>query len=286
MTLSQSFAFIGGGNMAGALIHGLIETGTARAEQVLVSDVRPEGLAQLHQRYGVRTSTDNREACRSDVVILSVKPQIFPALLPDIAPHLGASSLVISIAAGVPLAAIEAQLPAARVVRAMPNTPALASAGATALAGGVRASTADLALASAIFASVGEVVTVTDAQMDAVTALSGSGPAYVFLLVESLATAGAQLGLPPEVAAQLAAQTVYGAGKLLHESSDTPSELRRKVTSPGGTTAAGLQALEQHGFPAAVAACLDAACRRGGELGREAADKLAAAQGGGKTGRD
>lgn len=268
MTLSQSIAFLGGGNMASALIQGLLATGTARPQQICVSDVRPEGLAALREKHGVTTTQDNLQACASDIVVLSVKPQVFPALLPELAPRLGAGKLVISIAAGVPLASIEARLPEARVIRAMPNTPALVSAGATALARGARASAADMALASAIFQSVGKIVEVGDADMDAVTALSGSGPAYVFLLVEALTGGAVQLGLAPEVAATLAAQTIYGAGKLLHDSSEAPSELRRKVTSPGGTTAAGLAALEKRDFAGVIADCLAAARDRGRELGK------------------
>lgn len=280
MALSQGIAFIGGGNMANALIQGLIATQTARREQILVSDIRAEGLASLRDRLGVRTTLDNRIACQSDIVVLSVKPQVFPTLLPAIAPNLAPSTLVISIAAGVPLAAIEAALPHSRVVRAMPNTPALVSAGATALALGARATQDDLTLATKIFASIGVVVQVQDEQMDAVTALSGSGPAYVFLLAEALAAAGAQLGLAPDVAAKLATQTIHGAGKLLAESHDGPGELRRKVTSPGGTTAAGLAALEARDFAAAINACVTAACERGRELGRSAAESLLAAKAG------
>lgn len=278
MALSQGIAFIGGGNMANALVQGLIATQTARREQILVSDIRSEGLASLRDRFGVRTTLDNRVACQSDIVVLSVKPQVFPSLLPAIAPNLAPSTLVISIAAGVPLPAIEAALPHSRVVRAMPNTPALVSAGATALAAGARATQEDLALATKIFSSIGVVVQVRDEQMDAVTALSGSGPAYVFLLAEALAQAGVQLGLPPEIAAKLASQTVHGAGKLLHESHDPASELRRKVTSPGGTTAAGVAALEAGHFSQVIAACVTAACERGRELGKSAAESLDAAK--------
>jgi len=274
MALSQGIAFIGGGNMATALIQGLIATHTARREQLLVSDIRQEGLVQLRDKYGVRTTLDNRVACHCDILVLSVKPQTFAGLLPTIAPHLAPSTLVISIAAGVPLRAIEAALPQSRVVRAMPNTPALVSAGATAIAAGSKATHEDLALATKIFVSVGQVVQVEEAQMDAVTALSGSGPAYVFLLAEALAAAGAELGLAPETASVLAAQTIYGAGRLLIESHDPPAELRRKVTSPGGTTAAGLAALEARDFAGAIAACLRAANARGAELGKEAANSL------------
>jgi pyrroline-5-carboxylate reductase len=276
MALSQSIAFIGGGNMASALIQGLISTQTARPDQVLVSDVRDEGLAQLRERFGVQTTRDNLAACAQQVVLLCVKPQLFPQILPEIAPRLGASTLVISIAAGVPLAAIEARLSRSRVVRAMPNTPALVSAGATALAAGTRTTPDDMKLARAIFESVGKVAEVDDSAMDAVTALSGSGPAYVFLLAEALTNAGTQLGLPPEVAATLAQQTLFGAGVLLQQSGEAPSELRRKVTSPGGTTAAGIAALEQRDFAGVIAACLQAACARGHELGAAAAAQLAA----------
>jgi pyrroline-5-carboxylate reductase len=185
--------------------------------------------------------------------------------------------LVISIAAGVPLQALETWLPSARVVRAMPNTPALVSAGVTALSSGARAQPSDIALATAIFASVGRVVNVDESLMDAVTALSGSGPAYMFLLVEALTEAGVRLGLSPAIAATLASQTLYGAGKLLVESAESAAELRRRVTSPGGTTAAGVEQLEAHDFRGAVSACLDAARDRGRQLGAEAAAKLAAA---------
>jgi pyrroline-5-carboxylate reductase len=276
MALSQSIAFIGGGNMASALIQGLISTRTARPDQVLVSDVHAEGLTQLRERFGVQTTRDNPAACAHEVVLLCVKPQVFPQLLPEIAPRLGPSTVVISIAAGVSLAAIEARLPRSRVVRAMPNTPALVSAGATALAAGARTTPDDMKLARAIFESVGKVVEVDDAAMDAVTALSGSGPAYVFLLAEALTAAGTQLGLSPEVAATLASQTLFGAGVLLQQSGEVPSELRRKVTSPGGTTAAGIAALEQRDFAGVIAACLHAACARGHELGNAAAAQLAA----------
>jgi len=260
--------------MATALIHGLIETRIAPPAQLLVSDINAESLSRLAARYGVQTTSDNQKACQQDVVILAVKPQIFPALLPEIAKHIAANTLVISIAAGVPLQAIEHSLKGARVVRAMPNTPALVSAGATALAQGQYAGPEDIALAGAIFESVGRVVQVSDAEMDAVTALSGSGPGYIFLLTEALADAGVALGLTRETAVALASQTLYGSGKLLHDSGEPPSELRRKVTSPGGTTAAGLAELDRRDFARIIEACLRAASQRGNELGRDALAQL------------
>jgi len=274
MALSQRIAFIGSGNMAAALIHGLLVTKTAQPERVLASDVRAESLVALRTLHGIETTGDNLLACAADIVVLSVKPQVFPSLLPQLAPHLSAHSLVISIAAGVPLAAIEALLPQARVVRAMPNTPALVSAGVTALAAGARASNEDRSLAAAIFESVGRVVHVEEQLMDAVTALSGSGPAYVFLMAEALIDAGVKLGLGREVSTILATQTLYGAAKLLSDSGEAADALRSKVTSPGGTTAAGVAQLEAHDFRGALLACLTAARDRGRELGVEAAAKL------------
>ncbi|HEX4355094.1 MAG TPA: pyrroline-5-carboxylate reductase [Polyangiales bacterium] len=274
MSISQRIAFIGGGNMAAALIHGLLATHTTRADQLIACDVLPESLTRLRDRHGIQTSTDNARARDAGVVVLSVKPQVFPTLLPELAPLLSERSLVISIAAGVPLQAIEAWLPKSRVVRAMPNTPALASAGATAIAPGERARDEDLAIARALFASVGRVVQVDEAQMDAVTALSGSGPAYVFLMAEAMIEAATKIGLPRDVATTLTLQTIFGAGKLLAESQDGAAELRRKVTSPGGTTAAGLEALEHGHFRALIEACLDAARARGAELGAEVSAKL------------
>jgi pyrroline-5-carboxylate reductase len=277
MPITERIAFIGGGNMATALIHGLLTTGTTQPGRVVASDIRLEELAALRDAHGIETTQDNLRACDADVVVLSVKPQVFPTLLPLLAARLDARPLVISIAAGVPLQALETWLPSARVVRAMPNTPALVSAGVTALSSGARAQPSDVALATAIFASVGRVVNVDEALMDAVTALSGSGPAYMFLMVEALTEAGVRLGLSPAIAATLASQTLYGAGKLLVESAESAAELRRRVTSPGGTTAAGVEQLEAHGFRGAVSACLDAARDRGRALGAEVAAKLAAA---------
>jgi pyrroline-5-carboxylate reductase len=277
MPITERIAFIGGGNMATALIHGLLSTGTTQPARVVASDIRPEGLAALRDAHGIEVTQDNLQACDADVVVLSVKPQVFPTLLPLLAARLDARPLVISIAAGVSLHALETWLPSARVVRAMPNTPALVSAGVTALSSGARAKPSDVALATAIFASVGRVVSVDETLMDAVTALSGSGPGYMFLMVEALTEAGVRLGLSQEIAATLASQTLYGAGKLLVESTESAAELRQRVTSPGGTTAAGVEQLEAHDFRGAVSACLVAARDRGRQLGAEVAAKLAAA---------
>jgi pyrroline-5-carboxylate reductase len=274
MQIDQRIAFIGGGNMASALIHGLLASQTSQPERLLASDVRADALAALSGRHGIATTQDNAQACRADVIVLSVKPQVMPALLSELAPHLAESSLVLSIAAGIPLALIESQLPGRRVVRAMPNTPALVGAGATAIAPGRLAGPADVALARAIFESVGVVVETPEAQLDAVTALSGSGPAYLFYLAEALIEAGEAVGLPKDIASTLALQTVYGAAKLLHDGGEAPAELRRKVTSPGGTTQAGVTALESLDVKGAFKACVQAARDRSEELGKEALAKL------------
>jgi pyrroline-5-carboxylate reductase len=276
MVLSQRIAFVGAGNMAGALIEGLVAAGTCAPERIVASDVRAEGLAALRERFGIGITQDSAEAVReAEVIVLSTKPQVFGALLPELAPHVDASKLVLSIAAGVPIAVIEAQLGSGvRVVRAMPNTPALVQAGATAVAAGRHASEADLGVAEAVFASVGIVQRVPESLIDAVTGLSGSGPAYVFLLVEALVAAGVREGLPEPTAAALVQQTVFGAAKLLRESGEAPAELRRKVTSPGGTTAAGLERFEQAKLRDIVASAVHAATARGKELGEQAAETL------------
>jgi pyrroline-5-carboxylate reductase len=276
MALSQRIAFIGAGNMAMALIEGLIAARTLPASNIIASDPRADVLAQLAAKHGFDAAPDNLQAVRAaDVVVLSTKPQIFPTVLPEIATALSHSPLVISIAAGVPLSAIEARLGAStRVVRAMPNTPALVAVGATAIAPGSLATEADMEVAEAVFRAVGIVKRVEERFMNAVTALSGSGPAYVFLLAEAMIEAGLAAGLPPDVAAALATQTVSGAGKLLGASTDPPATLRRNVTSPGGTTQAAIETFEAGAFRDLVTKAVLAATKRGDELGAEAARKL------------
>ena len=273
MSLTQRIAFIGAGNMAGALVQGLIAARACKPEQLVASDARPEACAELASKHGIASAPDNLSAARgADVLVLCVKPQVMPAVLAELAPHVGANTLAVSIVAGVPLSVIERRLDGqVHVVRAMPNTPALVQAGATAIAPGTHATDADLALCETLFASVGVVERVPEPLLDAVTGLSGSGPAYVFLLVEALAEAGRAVGLPAGTAAALAAQTVYGAGKLLHESGEAPAALRRKVTSPNGTTQAGVESLQLNDFATIVAAAIKAATDRARVLGAEAA---------------
>ncbi len=276
MALSQRIAFLGAGNMASALIQGLLAGGTSSAGRLHATDVRAETLEGLAREHGIETGSDNATAVRTaDVVVLSVKPQVLPALLGEIRDAASADTLVLSVAAGVPLSVIEGGLgDGARAIRAMPNTPALVRAGATAIAAGTRASDDDMEVAEQIFSSVGVVRRVPEAQIDAVTGLSGSGPAYVFLMIEALTAGGERVGLERETAAALAAQTVYGAALLLRETGEDPAVLRERVTSPGGTTQAGLEALAGHDFRGVVADAVAKATQRAEELGREAAEKL------------
>lgn len=269
----RRIGFIGGGAMAEALAGGLVAASVAPAN-VRIADVAAERRSHLEAALGIATTDSNDEVARgSDLVVLALKPAIIVPALEGLAELPAAERLAplwISIAAGTPIAKIEAALPAgARVVRAMPNTPALVRAGATAICGNAAATDDDLADAAALFDSVGiHWRAPSEDLLDAVTGLSGSGPAYLFRFIEALTTAGERVGLPAEVAAQLAAQTVYGAAKLAHESEDSPTRLREKVSSPGGTTLAGLAQLETDGFEEAVAAAVRAATERSKELAK------------------
>lgn len=268
MAAAPTIAFIGAGNMAAALIRGLIKTGTVAASQIVASDPELDRLTRLESELGIRTTTNNIDAIETaNIVVLATKPQTFRNLLPEIASALPTGSLVISIAAGISSTTIEQALPSGtRVVRTMPNTPALIGAGATAIAGGTHATEPDLDLVERLFESVGIVVRAPESQLDAVTALSGSGPAYVFAMIEGLRDAGVREGLPASVALELASQTVYGAARLLLEQDESPEMLRERVTSPGGTTRAGLDALEAAGFAEVLADAVRAATRRSVEL--------------------
>jgi len=270
----EQIGFIGGGAMAEALASGLIAAGIAPAD-ILIADVAAARREHLAAALGVRTAQANAEVARSSqIAVLAVKPDVVGPVLENLREAETANTnapLWVSIAAGVPIARLEAQLPeGARVVRAMPNTPALVRTGATAICGNARVTRDDLAAARALFDSVGITWEApSEDLLDPVTGLSGSGPAYVFAFLEALTEAGEQAGLPAEAAARLAAQTVYGAAKLALESDRTPAELREQVSSPGGTTLAGLARLEAAGFRAAVRDAVAAATRRAGELGRE-----------------
>jgi pyrroline-5-carboxylate reductase len=272
----RKIGFIGGGNMAGAMIRGLLQSRTVGPEQIRASDVKGDRLTELHQRFGIETTDDNEALSRwADVLVIAVKPQIVDRILAPIAGALNEGDLVISIAAGVPIEAIEARLPeSARVVRAMPNTAAMALAGATAIAPGAHASAADLEVARALFEAVGRCVVLDESLLDAVTGLSGSGPAYVMLMIEALADGGVKVGLGRDTALLLAAQTVYGAAKLQLETGEHPGRLKDMVTSPGGTAIAGLHTLEAGGLRRTLIDAVEAASNRAAELGEQMAKKL------------
>lgn len=268
MASDHRIAFIGAGNMAGALIRGLVKTETVAAASITASDPDERRLEELASGLGIATTTNNGEALAgSHVVVLATKPSLFATVLPEIADRLDEDTLVVSIAAGVSTTIIERALrPGARVVRTMPNTPALVGSGVTAIAGGAKATEADMTLVATLFSSVGLCVRVPEDQLDAVTGLSGSGPAYVFAMIEALRDAGLREGLSEDTALTLASQTVLGAARLLCEGTESPESLREKVTSPGGTTRAGLDALEAGGFAEALTGAVRAATRRSGEL--------------------
>ena len=269
MKLAQTIGFLGTGNMAEALIKGLTAAEVVAPSQIHGSDPRQARCDELGARYGISVTTDNREVvAHAEIVVLSVKPQILPGVLDEIAPHLKPHALVISIAAGTPVAAIERRLKSGtRVVRTMPNTPALVGAGATAIAGGGHATTEDLEIARRIFDAVGTTVILDEEQLDAVTGLSGSGPAYVFLIIEALSDAGVKMGLSRYNALALAAQTVLGSAKLLLETGEHPGRLKDMVTSPGGTAIAGIATLEAGGLRTTLINAVEAATRRSRELG-------------------
>jgi pyrroline-5-carboxylate reductase len=269
--IEGKIAFLGAGNMAEALIRGLLRAKMATEAQVIATGRRQERLDELKARYGVQAMTDNVAATReADIVVLSVKPQAMDKLLTTVAPALDVHKLAISVAAGVPIAAIERRLGAgARIVRAMPNTPALVGAGATALAAGEHATADDLRLAAKLFQAVGTTTSLDENLLDAVTGLSGSGPAYIFLIIEALSDAGVKVGLPRYTALALAAQTVLGSAKLLLETGSHPGQLKDQVTSPGGTAIAGLHTLEAGGLRTTLIDAVEAATRRARELGEQ-----------------
>jgi pyrroline-5-carboxylate reductase len=271
MSLGKTIVLVGAGNIAEALVKGFLRSKIASPQEVICTDRRSERGPELTERYGVRFTSDNLAAVReADIVILSVKPQAMNRLLDEISPALDGRKLVISIAAGVPLEAIERKVGhGVRIVRTMPNTPVLVGAGATAISPGVHATTADLAQTKALFDAVGKTVVVDEPLLDAVTGLSGSGPAYIFLIIEALADAGVKVGLDRRIAQELSAQTLLGSAKLLLETGAHPGQLKDQVTSPGGTAIAGLHTLEAGGLRTTLINAVEAATKRAHELGKK-----------------
>jgi pyrroline-5-carboxylate reductase len=281
--MSTQLGMIGGGMMGEALISRLLALGVFAAGDVLVSEPQPERRQYLVERYGVQVTEKNMDTLTADILLLAIKPQILPIVAAELAPHLNGEpisgepisgeptaipKLLLSILAGTPISTLESAFPQWAVIRAMPNTPATVGAGITAIAPGTHAQPQHLEQAHRIFAAVGEVVQVSETLLDAVTGLSGSGPGYIALVIEALADGGVAAGLPRAIATKLAVQTVKGTAQLLQETGLHPAQLKDQVTSPGGTTIAGIAQLEQAGFRAALMAAVKAAHARSQELGQ------------------
>lgn len=255
-------AVLGAGVMGEAVVSGLVRAGRPPAE-LLLSERRPERAAELRERYGVEVVTNLEAAERGDTLMLVVKPQDMATLLDEIAPVVRPGQLVISLAAGITTASIEARLPEGTpVVRVMPNTPALVDEGMAAISPGTHCDEEHLSEAEELLRSTGRVLRIAEKQQDAVTAISGSGPAYLFFVVEAMIEAGVHLGLPRSTATELVIQTMVGSAKLLRETGEHPTVLRERVTSPGGTTAAAVRELEDHKVRAAFISAMESARNR------------------------
>ena len=270
MLQKKKIGFIGAGNMGEALVSGLVLSKAAKPENIICSDIAEDQLEDIKEKYGVCTTTDNTEVARkSEIVVYATKPQILGAVLKETASALDTSKLIISIAAGVPLAAIASGLDKElRLIRVMPNICAFVKESATAIAAGEYATKEDVALARAIFDSVGRTVFIQEnVLMDAFTGLSGSGPAYIFTIVDAMADAGVKMGLSRKDSLFLSTQTVLGAAKLLLESGEHPGQLKDRVASPGGTAIAGIHTLEQGGLRTTLINAVESATNRSKELG-------------------
>eukprot|EP00742_Colponemidia_sp_Colp-10_P002273 GILJ01002427.1.p1 GENE.GILJ01002427.1~~GILJ01002427.1.p1 ORF type:complete len:270 (+),score=25.42 GILJ01002427.1:45-854(+) len=262
--------FLGGGQMATAMINGFVKAEICDYARMIVSDPYTPSLDAFRALGVTATSSNVEVASNSEIIIIALKPDVVCHVLDEVVAHIRPSHLVISIAAGVTLSTLQQHLPpSTRVVRVMPNTPCLVGQTAAGFALGSHATGADKETVERIFGAVGISYCVPEKQLDAVTGLSGSGPAYVFMMIEALADGGVRAGLPRPVALGLAAQTVYGSAKMVLDSRKHPGELKDAVASPGGTTIAGIHALEQAGFRAAVMNAVYAASKRSEELGKK-----------------
>ncbi|HYJ27721.1 MAG TPA: pyrroline-5-carboxylate reductase [Nocardioides sp.] len=262
----MSTAIIGAGVMGETLLSGLVRAGR-RVDQLMVGEKRAERARELEERYGVAVVSNREAAAKADTVALVVKPQDMGDVLDEIAPDLRAGQLLVSLAAGITTSFIESRVPdGVAVVRVMPNTPALVDEGMAAISPGSHCDESHLTEAESLMASTGKVLRIPEKQMDAVTAISGSGPAYIFFVVESMIEAGVHLGLPRATATDLVVQTLVGSAAMLRETGSHPVVLREQVTSPGGTTASALRELEVHRVRAAFLAAMEAARNRSREL--------------------
>jgi pyrroline-5-carboxylate reductase len=280
--LDKNIGFIGSGNMGEAMINGLVKSSLCKPAQIWASDMRDARLSQLEKTYGIHTTTENKTVFeKSDIVVLAIKPQHMDEVLNEIAQTLPRSikgvKLIISIAAGITISKIEEQLypPLDQnakgllpIVRVMPNTPALVLAGMAGMCGNAYAKESDLQDARAILKAIGEVIEFDEKDMDAVTALSGSGPAYIFYFIEAFSEVGSRLGLRPSHALRLTLETFKGAVKLLEETEEAAASLRKKVTSKGGTTEAALKVMEQHQVKKTIMKAVETAAQRSKELSK------------------
>jgi pyrroline-5-carboxylate reductase len=266
----RRIGFIGAGNMAEAIIRGLLESEAVKPDHITASDVMPERLQYMQTTYGINILADNTElAGGTDILVLAVKPQVVASVLTHIGPRTDDTKLVISIVAGLTVAAMAAGLGAGtRIIRTVPNTPVFVGEGMVALASDGPARDEDYTAAEALFAPVARIVSIEEKLMDAALGVSGSGPAYVFLMIEALSDGGVKMGLPRHIALELAAQTLLGAAKMCLESRRHPGQLKDMVTSPGGTTIAALHKMEAGGVRSALMDAVEAATRRSEELGR------------------
>jgi pyrroline-5-carboxylate reductase len=270
LVMTIQFGMVGGGVMGEALLSRLIAQQVYDPAAILISEPMAARRQVLAEKYGVQTTDDNRQvATATSAIMLAIKPQIFAIVAPELQGALNHNTIVLSILAGTTLAQLETAFPQNPVIRVMPNTPAQVGAGISAIAGGKLAQPEHLATAQQILQTVGSVVKVPESMMDAVTGLSGSGPGYVAIVIEALADGGVVAGLPRPIAMQLAIQTVLGTATLLQETGMHPGQLKDQVTSPGGTTIAGVAKLEQQGLRSALIEAVRAATARSKELGQQ-----------------
>jgi pyrroline-5-carboxylate reductase len=263
-------AILGAGVMGETVLSGLLRAGWT-SDRIIATDRRIERQVELEAKYGITMMTNAEAAAKADTVILVVKPQDMRDLLTEIAPVVSSSTLIVSLAAGVDTASIEERLPTGTpVVRVMPNTPAQVDEGMAAISPGAHSDEEHLARVSELMSATGRVVTVPERYQDAVTAISGSGPAYLFFVVEAMIEAGVHLGLPRDTATELVVQTMLGSAKLLRETGEHPTVLRERVTSPGGTTAAAIRQLEDHKVRAAFITAMESARDRSRDLAKAA----------------
>ncbi len=274
MLTNKKLGFIGGGNMTEALLKGLLASSSVGLKNILVSDLLSDRLEYLNKEYKVKTTDDNRILVqKSDILILAVKPQVVSKVLESFS-DLMSHKIIISVAAGISISFIEDILnregkKEISVIRTMPNTPALVQEGATAICGGGHSSKLDIKIAHHIFKAIGQTVAIEETHMDAVTGLSGSGPAYIFMIIEALSDAGVKVGLSREVSNILTIQTILGSAKLARDGGKHPGELKDMVTSPGGTTISGLHMLEEGGVRTALMNAVERATQRSRELGKK-----------------